>query len=143
MPEELINQRWPLGAGTKNRGRRTMNSSSIDAINLAQTTQLNMLSPRQRLDDALEVLSAPGSQLSENQQAEPTAGELVEPIQRINEVMRERGIEFEISEDLSRVITRVVDRDSGDVIRQIPAEEVIRIAEQLQEMRGRFISLEA
>ncbi|QPL46328.1 flagellar protein FlaG [Halomonas sp. A40-4] len=120
-----------------------MNSSSIDAINLAQTTQLNMLSPRQRLDDALEVLSAPGSQLSENRQAEPTAGELVEPIQRINEVMRERGIEFEISEDLSRVITRVVDRDSGDVIRQIPAEEVIRIAEQLQEMRGRFISLEA
>lgn len=119
-----------------------MNSSSIDAINLAQTTQLNMLSPRQRLDDALEVLSAP-SQLSENQQAEPTAGELVEPIQRINEVMRERGIEFEISEDLSRVITRVVDRDSGDVIRQIPAEEVIRIAEQLQDMRGRFISLEA
>ncbi|OAZ98512.1 flagellar protein FlaG [Halomonas sp. G11] len=120
-----------------------MNSSNIDAINRVQTAQLNILSPRQRLDDVLENLPTPGSQLSESQQAEPSAGELVEPIQRINEVMRERGIEFEISEDTSRVITRVVDRDSGDVIRQIPAEEVIRIAEQLQDMRGRFISLEA
>ncbi|QNI01527.1 flagellar protein FlaG [Halomonas sp. SH5A2] len=120
-----------------------MNSSSIDAINRIQTAQLNTLSPRQRLDDVLENLPAPGSQLSENQQIEPTAGELVEPVQRINEVMRERGIEFEISENSSRVITRVVDRDSGDIIRQIPAEEVIRIAEQLQDMRGRFVSLEA
>ncbi|SES00986.1 flagellar protein FlaG [Vreelandella subterranea] len=120
-----------------------MNSTSIDAINRVQTAQLNTLSPRQRLDDVLENLPTPGSQLSENQQTEPSAGELVEPIQRINEVMRERGIEFEISENSSQIIARVVDRDSGDVIRQIPAEEVIRIAEQLQDMRGRFVSLEA
>lgn len=120
-----------------------MNSTSIDAINRIQTAQLNTLSPRQHLDDVLENLPTPGSQLSESQQTEPTAGELVEPIQRINEVMRERGIEFEINDNASQVITRVVDRDSGDVIRQIPAEEVIRIAEHLQDMRGRFVSLEA
>ncbi|SDN37799.1 flagellar protein FlaG [Vreelandella arcis] len=120
-----------------------MNSPNIDAINRIQTLQLNGLTPRERLDEALEALPSPGSQLSEAQQATPTAGELVEPIQRINDVMRERGIEFDISEDSSRVITRVIDRDSGDVIRQIPAEEVLRIAEQLQDMRGQFVSLEA
>lgn len=120
-----------------------MNSSNIDAISRVQAAQISTLSPRQRLDDVLENFPAPGSQLSEAQQAEPTAGELVEPVQRINEVMRERGIEFEINENSSRVITRVVDRDSGDVIREIPSEEVIRIAEQLEEMRGKFVSLEA
>jgi len=120
-----------------------MNASNIDAVNRVQTAQLNGQSPRQRLDDLLEKLPAAGSQLSEVQQSDPSAGELVEPVQRINEVMRERGLEFDISENNSRVITRVIDRDSGDVIRQIPAEEVLRIAEKLQELRGQFVSLEA
>ena len=71
------------------------------------------------------------------------SGELVEPIQRINETMRPRGLEFELSEESSRVITRVIDRESGDVIRQIPAEEVLKIAERLEEMQGQLISLEA
>lgn len=130
-------------ADTKKQGNKKMNSSNIDAVNRVQTAQLNGQSPRQRLDDLLEKLPAAGSQLSEAQQADPSAGELVEPVQRINEVMRERGLEFDISENGSRVITRVIDRDSGDVIRQIPAEEVLRIAEQLQELRGQFVSLEA
>ncbi|MDR5875276.1 flagellar protein FlaG [Halomonas sp. CUBES01] len=120
-----------------------MNSSNIDAINHVQTAQLTGQSPRQRLDELLDKFPTAGSQLSEQQQTEPTAGELVEPIQRINDVMRERGLEFDISENESRVITRVVDRDSGDVIRQIPAEEVLRIAERLEEWRGQFVSLEA
>lgn len=130
-------------ADTKKQGNTKMNSSNIDAVNRVQTAQLNGQSPRQRLDDLLEKLPAAGSQLSEAQQTDPSAGELVEPVQRINEVMRERGLEFDISENDSRIITRVIDRDSGDVIRQIPAEEVLRIAEQLQELRGQFVSLEA
>jgi len=130
-------------ADTKKQGNTKMNASNIDAVNRVQTAQLNGQSPRQRLDDLLEKLPASGSQLSEVQQSDPSAGELVEPVQRINEVMRERGLEFDISENNSRVITRVIDRDSGDVIRQIPAEEVLRIAEKLQELRGQFVSLEA
>ncbi len=103
-----------------------MNSSNIDAVNRVQTAQLNGQSTRQRLDDLLEKLPAAGSQLSEAQQTDPSAGELVEPVQRINEVMRERGLEFDISENDSRVITRVIDRDSGDVIRQIPSDPAHR-----------------
>ncbi len=57
--------------------------------------------------------------------------------------MRPHGLEFELSEETSRVITRVIDRESGDVIRQIPAEEVLKIAERLEEMQGRIISIEA
>ncbi|MAX33354.1 MAG: hypothetical protein CME72_09875 [Halomonadaceae bacterium] len=57
--------------------------------------------------------------------------------------MRSYGIEFSLDEHPSRVVTRIVDRVSGDVIRQIPSEEVLRIAEQLDEMQGRLISFEA
>lgn len=72
----------------------------------------------------------------------PGAGELIAPLQRINEVMRSYGLEFTLNEHPSRVVTRIVDRASGDVIRQIPSEEVLQIAKRLDELQGRLINLE-
>lgn len=120
--------------------------SSLPPAELATALSppLTNLSPRQRLDSTLVQLATPNSQVASigEKDREITHGELVEPVQRINEAMRLRGLEFELSEETSRVITRVIDRESGDVIRQIPAEEVIKIAERLEEMQGQMISLE-
>ncbi|NOG32326.1 flagellar protein FlaG [Halomonas sp. TBZ9] len=79
----------------------------------------------------------------EEQQKRLDAAELAEPVERINAVMNQRGLEFEINDENSRVITRVVDRESGEVIRQIPAEEVLRLAERLGELQGGLISVQA
>lgn len=68
---------------------------------------------------------------------------LTAPIKQINEAFRPRGLEFVLSEQSGRVITKVIDRETGDVIRQIPAEEVLLVAERLGELQGRIISLEA
>lgn len=107
------------------------------------------LTPRQRLESVLAHLPAPPGSLAAQQP--DTSGEspatrysdLVEPIQQINTVMRNYGVEFHLQEYDSRVVTRIVDRDSGDVIRQIPSEEVLRIAESLEQLQGRLIQLQA
>ena len=109
------------------------------------------LTPRQRLESALAHLSAPPGSLPAEQQSDSDAApaalyrELLAPVQRINEVMRSYGVVFELQEfsQGQRVVTRIVDRDSGDVIRQIPSEEVLRIAESLEQMQGRLIQLKA
>lgn len=98
------------------------------------------LTPRQEIENKLRSLAAQVSEMPSGKTI--TQGALIEPLQRINEVMRPRGLEFDISEESSRIITRVVDRDTGDIIRQIPAEEVLLLAEQLEEMQGRLISVE-
>lgn len=107
----------------------------------APSSPLNDLTPRQRVEALLANLPTAGGQLS--QAAPPEEAELVEPLQRINEVMRNYGVEFELADVGNRTITRVVDQQSGDVIRQIPSEELLRIAERLDEMRGRLIDLQA
>lgn len=104
------------------------------------TPSTQTLTPRQELVNKLSQLT---TQESQAPASTITKEELVEPIQRINDVMRPRGLEFDVSEQSTRIITRVVDRDTGDVIRQIPAEEVLLLAEQLEEMQGRLISVEA
>lgn len=69
--------------------------------------------------------------------------DLVEPVQQINAVMRPYGVQFELSDDYPQPITRLVDLESGDVIRQIPGEEVLQVASRLEDLRGRLVSQEA
>lgn len=70
-----------------------------------------------------------------------------EPLQRLNEVLSGDGVQSEMTEPPGeRLITRIVDSESGDVIRQIPPEEVMRLAEQIAEVtqaaRGGLVNLQ-
>ncbi|NYS61709.1 flagellar protein FlaG [Vreelandella salicampi] len=122
-----------------------MSSPLTDATHTLSASSLNDVTPRQRLENVLDKLPTAGSQLAqaESNNAVTSPAALTEPLQRINEVMSQRGLEFDLSEESSRVITRVVDRESGEVIRQIPAEEILRIAERLNELQGGLVDLTA
>ena len=117
----------------------------------AATPSTSDLTPRQRLENVLAHLpSPPGSLVAQTQDDHEVASgarysELVEPVRRINEVMRSYGVEFHLQEFAQgqRVVTRIVDRDTGETIRQIPSEEVLRIAESLDQLQGRLIQLKA
>lgn len=121
-----------------------MSSLPTDAVAPLSST-LTHLKPYQRLESTLAQLAKTNTQIKSTDpiEREVSTEDLVDPIQRINETLRPHGLEFELSEETSRVITRVVDRESGEVIRQIPAEEVLDIAERIEEMQGKIISIEA
>ncbi len=53
------------------------------------------------------------------------------------------GIEFDIHDDSGRIVTRVIDRESGDVLRQIPTEEVLNIARRAAREQGRLLETTA
>ncbi|HDZ47903.1 hypothetical protein LCGC14_0150680 [marine sediment metagenome] len=122
-----------------------MSTLPIESAMTLLPSSLSNLSPRQQLESTLDQLTTKNSQLvaTEADNQPIASSELVEPIQKINDIMRPRGLEFELSEETSRIITRVIDRESGDVIREIPPEEVVRIAERLETLQGQIISLEA
>ena len=61
---------------------------------------------------------------------------------QINEVLRRYGVEFQLSEDSGRTIIRLIDRENGELIRQIPPEEALNAAQRLEEVKGRLFSLE-
>ena len=122
-----------------------MTSPLTDASASPQTPTSDM-TPRQRLDTVIENLPPVGGAVAEGADggAEAVGREsLAEPIQRINETMKPYGLEFELSEDSSRVITRVIDRENDEVIRQIPPEEVMQIAENLGMAQGQLLRGEA
>jgi len=95
---------------------------------------------RQRLDRVLQQL--PAVRQSEAQR-EVKKDELVKPVQQINEVMNNYGIHFEMNDDAGQVVIKVVSQETGEVIRQIPNEEVLRVAQHLHEMTGLLVREEA
>jgi len=49
------------------------------------------------------------------------------------------SVEFEIDSETHRIITKVVNKGTGEVIRQIPTEEVIRMADTMARLQGLFV----
>lgn len=54
-----------------------------------------------------------------------------------------RNIQFQLDDDSGRMVVTVTEASSGDVIRQMPSEEALRLAENLAEMSGLLFSGEA
>lgn len=48
----------------------------------------------------------------------------------------QRNLDFSIDESSGEVVVKVTDRDSGEVIRQLPSEEALRLSEQLESLRS-------
>lgn len=68
-------------------------------------------------------------------------GQVPEAIKNINNMMKalSRSLEFSIDADTDRTIVKVVDKQTGDVIRQIPSEEALDIAKALDKSQGLLI----
>lgn len=102
----------------------------------------NPLSGRQRLDMALAHIQPNNDAQGTSAPSALTMSELAKPIDRVNDVMRAYSVQFELSEYEGRIVTRIVDRESQELIRQIPSEEVLRIAETLEQRQGRLVDWE-
>lgn len=61
--------------------------------------------------------------------------EAVSNIQEFVQSVR-RDINFAVDDSSGRVVVKVTDTKSGDVIRQIPSEEALKLAESLSEARS-------
>lgn len=55
----------------------------------------------------------------------------------------QRNLEFSVDEDSGRVVVKVIASDTGLVVRQIPNEEVLKLAESLSDANSALFSAEA
>ena len=81
------------------------------------------------------------SRAAEDTEEEATPVQVETAVNQVNAALEIRsiGIQFEIDKDTDKVIVKVIDRNSGEVIRQVPNEEVVRIARVMGEMSGLLV----
>ncbi|EPL63610.1 flagellin FlaG [Stutzerimonas stutzeri B1SMN1] len=64
--------------------------------------------------------------------------DVTEAVERIRTQVQvlQRDLNFSVDDSTGQVVIRVLDGDSGKVVRQIPSEDILRLAERLDEMRS-------
>ena len=77
-----------------------------------------------------------GSDASDAQAKSQYLAQAVEKMQSYLQETLNVSLDFQIDDKTNEVIVRVCDKATGEVIRQIPAEDVVRLREQLEEYRG-------
>jgi uncharacterized FlaG/YvyC family protein len=67
---------------------------------------------------------------------------LQQAVERMNAKMLDggRGLAFRVDPDLGRPVVTVTNKETGEVIRQIPNEVVIRIARSLEDTKGLLLN---
>jgi flagellar protein FlaG len=68
--------------------------------------------------------------------------EAVSSIQQFAQSIQ-RNLDFDLDDSSGRVVVKVTDGLSGEVIRQIPTEDALRLAESLEEVRSLLFEAKA
>lgn len=116
----------------QNGGQKVVDKSEYPDPSLTgnNTTEedklLNQINEKSTKDKKNELMTAT--------QLENVAKQLQEFIGAMN-----RGLEFIVDDDSGRDVIKVIDKNSGDVIKQYPTEEVLSLVAKLSEATGNFV----
>jgi flagellar protein FlaG len=66
---------------------------------------------------------------------------LQDAIERLNEQMKSNGrqLNFSIDKTIDRTIVQVKNAETGEVIRQIPDETLLRVAHNIEQVKGMLL----
>ena len=95
----------------------------------AQKVASGTAAPRlNQLGPAPAMQEAPGKNVQEGRQLGEAVSQLNDYVQSVS-----RDLQFEVDNDLGQTVVKVVDQETQEVIRQIPDEVALRLAEKLQQ----------
>jgi flagellar protein FlaG len=80
-------------------------------------------------------------QVKEGTEAPLTPKQLEKVAQQLQDFVGEmnRGLEFSVDKDSGRDVIKVIDKSSGDLVKQYPSEEVLTLVAKLSDSVGGFI----
>jgi flagellar protein FlaG len=78
-------------------------------------------------------------------QPAPTVAQVSAAVQKINSAMssQAQGIEFSVDSSSHRIVVKIVDQQTNQLIRQIPSKEALAIADSLDQTQGLLINQQA
>jgi flagellar protein FlaG len=93
-----------------------------------------------QITDTAPTTAAPQpveSAVSSKPVAKPTTAQLQGVVDDINRTMKSmnKNLEFSVDKESNRTVVKMLDSETGEVIRQFPSEEALGIAQSIEQMR--------
>jgi flagellar protein FlaG len=121
----------------------------MDVSNITSVAAL----PRQNRDGATPVGSAqqaakdlkPSGSSDSTSDAQADSGSIDAAVADIQSFVQtvKRGLNFNVDDSSGEVVVKVIDTDSGKLVRQIPSEELLKLAERLEDIRSLMFEAKA
>jgi len=112
---------------------------NIEAVNMQGAPQLQLSKGSDQVSDARKK----ANDLAQSEQAEKKQ---IQPEELLTQIksLTENGlysVRFE-NDERAGMVVKIVDRENDEVIRQVPAEEVLELKAILEDLRGNIIDTE-
>ncbi len=122
----------------------------MDVSNISSVAAL----PKQTRDGATSVgsgqqaakdLKPSASSDSTTSDAQADSGSIDAAVADIQSFVQtvKRGLNFNVDDSSGEVVVKVIDTDSGKLVRQIPSEELLKLAERLEDIRSLMFEAKA
>jgi len=74
-------------------------------------------------------------------EAPPSRDAVQAAVDQVNAALAQnnRAIEFSIDPDVKTVVVRLIDKQDGSVLRQVPSQEMLNIAKALDQLQGLLV----
>jgi flagellar protein FlaG len=93
---------------------------------------------KQNIDEQKNTTTPTAASNNEVAKTELSPEKLEKVVQQLQDFMGEmnRSLQFKVDEDSGRNVIKVIDKESGDLVKQYPSEEVLGIVAKLAEATG-------
>lgn len=100
--------------------------------NLTQTQQ-----PARVIGSGVNVVKLPQVEAKQKSEQHPSAEQLSNMVSNINSALKQAGSSLEFSVDAStkKTVIKLLDTETGDLIRQFPSEEMLAISRSIDRIQ--------
>lgn len=113
---------------------------NVEAVNLQSTGQFQLSKASDQVSDSRKkAVDLVQSEQVEKKQVQPE--ELLQQIKSLTEDGL-YSVRFENDERSDGLIVKIVNRENGEVIRQVPSEELLDLTAALEDLRGNLVDTE-
>jgi len=118
--------------------RVSVSSSDVRLANEITSTVLAEEKANMKEAVSLAINPAPVLHAPAKVNTEELAKNLKNAIEHINQVLKDggRGLSFVVDEVMNQPIVRVTREDTGETIRQYPTDAVVRVAHNIEKLKG-------
>lgn len=119
----------------------------METVNLTSSATPNM--SRREASVSASALAGEAAQSVGNEKAGETAVSAAETatsaVEKFKTLVQDlqRNLDFSVDDSSGQVVVKVIDGESGKLIRQIPSEDLLRLSERLEDMRSLLFKAEA
>lgn len=94
------------------------------------------MEPQKVLQHEEQVLQHEKQDKTENKQSQQVSQEVLKELAKDLEIIHNVGLNFSLHKATGRTMVKVVNKETEELIREIPSEEILNLAARLDEMVG-------